>query len=119
MSKSFTGKGLTGKNNNPAKVSDKSNRDIFIDGNVIHADKEYQNNLKHKDDFAGIIPRSYELIKISKDGKVDVIKKGIIAYDVDSDGTIYASNGKHVLKIKDGKTEKLCDVNLATAISIY
>lgn len=119
FTRSFTGKTFTENSpysNNPAKTKKGDERKIFIDGNEIYADKEYKNNLKHKDDFAGIIPRGYELVKITENGD-EVIRKGIISYEILSNGTIVASNGKYILKIVDGKVEKLCSANLATTIS--
>ncbi len=119
FTRSFTGKTFTENSpysSNPAKTKKGDERKIFIDGNVIYADKEYKNNLKHKDDFAGIIPRNYELVKITENGD-EVIKKGVIAYEVLSDGAIVVSNGKYLLKLNDGKCEKLCTANLATSIT--
>lgn len=119
FTRAFTGKSFTenSKNSpNPAKNMDKDGQKIFIDGNIIYADKEYKNNLKHKDDFPGIIPRSYELIKITN-GNEEVIKKGVCCYDILSDGSIVYSNGKYVLKTKDNKTEKLLATNLTTTIT--
>ncbi|MBR6737600.1 MAG: hypothetical protein IKL82_04465 [Clostridia bacterium] len=117
FTRAFTGKNFTEKSANPAKTNNKSAQRIFVEGNEIYADKEYKNNLKHKDDFAGIIPRSYELVKISGEN-VEVIKKGVIAYDVLSDGTLVVSNGKHILHIdSNGKTTKLANANLATQIT--
>ncbi len=120
FTKAYTGKGFTENtpnSANPAKNNSKNPRQVFIDGNLIYADREYKLNKKHKDDFAGIIPRSYELIKLLNNGEVQVIKKGVIAYDFDSDGII-VSNGKYILKVKDNKTEKITECKLATTLSV-
>ena len=118
FSKAFTGKGFTENNSNPAKNNNKKPNEIFIEGNLIYADKELKLNNKHKDDFAGIIPRSYELIKISTNNEVSVIKKGIIAFDIFKDNSLCVSNGKYILKTDGINTEKLCEGRLATCISI-
>lgn len=119
FTRAFTGKNFTDKSPNPAKNNKKSSREIFIDGNLIYADEELKKNIKHKDDFAGIIPRSYELIKRSPDGKVTTVKKGVIAYAPLKDGSVIAGNGKYLLKISaDGVTEKICEAPLTTEISV-
>ncbi|MBO5889299.1 MAG: hypothetical protein J6Q58_04080 [Clostridia bacterium] len=117
FTKAYTGKGFTENSSNPAKRNDKNPRQIFIDGNLIYADKEYKLNKKHAGDLAGIIPRSYELVKLLNNGEVEVIKKGVIAYDFCDDGFI-VSNGKYILKTDGNKTEKITECKLATTISV-
>ena len=117
FTRAYTGKGFTENSSNPAKRNDKNARQIFIDGNLIYADKEYKLNKKHSKDLAGIIPRSYELVKILANGEVEVIKKGVIAYDFLDDGFV-VSNGKYILKTDGTKTEKIAECKLATTISV-
>ena len=109
---------FTEKSSNPAKNNEKNPKQIFIEGNLIYADKEYKLNKKHSGDFAGIIPRNYELVKFLKNGEIEVICKGVIAYDFDNDGNFIVSNGKYILKTDGKKTEKLTECKLATTISV-
>ena len=118
FTKAYTGKGFIENSSNPAKNNEKNPKQIFIDGNLIYADKEYKLNKKHEGDFAGIIPRNYELIKLLNNGEVEVICKGVIAYDFDSDGNFIVSNGKHILKTDGKKIEKLVDTKLASQLSV-
>ena len=118
FTKAYTGKGFTEKSSNPAKNNEKNPKQIFIEGNLIYADKEYKLNKKHSGDFAGIIPRNYELVKFLKNGEIEVICKGVIAYDFDNDGNFIVSNGKYILKTDGKKTEKLTECKLATTISV-
>ncbi len=104
----FTGKTFTEKTENPTKGRSRTSRQILIDGNLIEADKEYRRNQRNKDKLAGFVPLSWQLVKISN-GAVEVIKKGISAFDVENDGSVICANGRHVLRIKDGKTEKTAD----------
>lgn len=112
----FTGENFTEKSSGDIKKNNKNPTQIFIDGNEIYADKEYKTNLKHKDEIAGIIPRSFELIKISN-GKEEVLAKGVIAFEILSDKSIVYSNGKHLILLKDGVKTKLCTSNLITQLS--
>ena len=104
----FTGKTFTEKTENPTKGRSRDSRSIMIDGNLIEADKEFKRNQRNKDKLAGFIPLSWQLVRLDG-GSAEVIKKGVSDFDVLPDGTIVCANGKHVLKIKDGKTEKIAD----------
>lgn len=115
----FTGKGLT-KNTgrSDVKQQDKTKGEIFIEGNLINAEKEYENNLKHKDNFAGYAPHSWQLVKRDKNGTQTVLAHSVIDYAVLKDGSIVYTNGKHVLLLKDGKTEKLATANMCTQVAV-
>lgn len=116
----FTGKGFSEKSNNPAKTRDKSPKEIFIEDNLINANEEYKNNLRHKDKFAGIAPWSWQLVKRDPSGNVTPIKNGVIDYCVSDSGDIVFTNGKHVILIdKDGNTRKIADANLCTKVSAW
>ena len=116
----FTGKGFTEKSANPARTMKKSQGMIIIDDNLINAEEEYRKNLRHKDNFAGVAPWSWQLVKRTKSGEVTVLKNGIIDYCVLSDGRIACTNGKHVLIVdENGKSEKIADADLCTKISCF
>ena len=116
---SYTGKGLTRTTNsgNMKKIN-KPQGEIFIEGNLINANKEYKNNLKHKDKFAGYAPRSWKLVRIDRNGNKTVLATSVIDYAISCDGSIVYTNGKHVLIIKDGKTEKIADTSMCTQVAV-
>ena len=115
----FTGKGFSEKSNNPAKTMDKSPREIVIEDNLINANEEYKRNLRHKDNFAGIAPWSWQLVKRDRNGNVTPVKNGVIDYRILSGGRIVYTNGKHIVLINaDGKCEKLADATLCTKLSV-
>lgn len=115
----FTGKGLTkASNRGDVKKQDKTKGEIFIEGNLINAEKEYQNNLKHKDNYAGYAPYSWQLIKRDKDGNQTVLAHSVIDYALLKDGSVVYTNGKHVLLLKDGKTEKLATATMCTQVAV-
>ena len=116
----YTGKKFVKNSSNPAKPQDKTEKEILIEGNLINAENEYKNNLRHKDAFAGFAPRSWELIKRSSDGTESTLAKGVIDYCFTSDGELIYTNGKHVLLInRDGKTQKLADTSLCTKVACH
>lgn len=115
----FTGKGFSEKSNNPAKTMDKSPREIVIEDNLINANEEYKKNLRHKDNFAGVAPWSWQLVKRDRNGNVTPVKNGVIDYRILSGGRIVYTNGKHIVLINaDGKCEKLADATLCTKLSV-
>lgn len=116
----FTGKGFTEKSGNPAKTMKKSQGMILIDDNLINAEEEYKKNLRHKDNFAGVAPWSWQLVKRSKNGETTNIASGVIDYSLLSDGSVAYTNGKHIIVIDaDGKKTKIADTDLCTRISCF
>ncbi|MBQ7373857.1 MAG: hypothetical protein IJW64_04775 [Clostridia bacterium] len=117
---SFTGKSLVKTSNSGnVKKKNKTKGEIFIEGNLINVDKEYKNNLKHKDKFAGYVPRAWKLVKVDADGNKIVLATSVIDYVLLDDGSIVYTNGKHVLLVKDGKTEKLADTSMCTQVAVF
>lgn len=103
---------------NPAKVKQKSEEELFIEGNLIRVQQNLANNKQAGDKFAGSIPRSWELIKATPDGTMTVIKKGVMSYCL-ADDKILLSNGKHVLSIdKDNQETLLLEQKMVRKISV-
>lgn len=117
---SFTGKKFIRDGSNPAKTRDKSKRQTLIEGNLINAENEYKNNLRHKDANAGYAPRSWELIRRSPDGSEKIIRRGVIDYCITCDEEIILTNGKYVLCIdKNGKESKIAETSLCTKVAAF
>lgn len=104
--RAFTGKSLASGGSNPAKGRDYDSRKEFVKGNLINVEKELKKNKKRGE--VGFIPLSWKLVEVYSG---EVIKSGIADFDILSDGTIIATNGKRVFAIKDKKCEKLCDAD--------
>lgn len=79
---------------------------IFIDGNIISAERELKANADHGEKYPGFIPRSFELHKLSKDGEDVIVKRGVIAYTLRGDNVI-CSNGSSVILLSPDGSEKL------------
>lgn len=102
--------------NNGTKAKSKDQQKLFIDGNLIDAERALKENAN--DENPGIIPRSFKLCRRTPDGKTDVLKCGVIAYTVCSDGTIVCSNGKHIIKLSpDGREERILTEDNVTYLS--
>lgn len=101
-----SGKGT--KNRNPSEV--------FLEGNLIDADKELKTNAKKGDENPGIVPRSFELCRRDADGRITLLKKGVIAYCVSENG-LYLSNGSAILfQDASGKEKLVCKAARVTYI---
>lgn len=115
----FTGKSLTSETSdgvNPTRGKKNDVRKIYVDGNMIEADKQLKRNKKNKDKEYGFIPLSWKLIKVQGESK-EVIKCGICDFAFTSDGGIYCTNGRHVFYLKDGKSQKIADTDMCLCLA--
>lgn len=112
FSMAFGGEPLRTGGHNPAKSRTADERELFVEGNLIKAQKLSDNSDE------GIIPSDWVLVKYS-DGEETVLKKGVMDYHLTDDGDIIYSNGNAVRVLhKDGKDEKLCKLKLANSITV-
>ncbi|WBW96977.1 hypothetical protein [Oceanirhabdus sp. W0125-5] len=115
----YTGESFTSKGNNPAKIRNVDEKTIFINGNLINAEKSLKANKSKGMKYPGIAPQSWELMKLNKNGEIRSIKKGVIDFNLDSDGTIIYSNGKYLILLKnDGSEEVVHKCDLAHKVTI-
>lgn len=112
----FTGKSMTSGGSNPARGRETDSRKLFVDGNLIEAEKELKRNKRFKDKEYGFIPMSWKLVKI-ENGKAVPIKSGVCDFDLCKDGGLYCTNGKHIFYIKDGKAVKVADADMCLSVS--
>ena len=114
----FTGKTFTSKSSGDNPAKNKSEREIFFEGNLIEAEKNLKKNRKRREKFPGIAPDSWKLLRRTPDGSIQTMMNGVISFDVDADGNVLYTNGKNVLLIKkDGNMEKLADAALCKHVS--
>lgn len=112
----FTGKSLTSGGANPAKGRDTDGRQLFIKGNLVKVDEELKRNARRKDGEGGFIPYTWTLKNLT-DNKV--IAHGVADYDIDENGTIIYTNGKHIYAIENGVKRKLCQTDSCLTLSFY
>ena len=55
-----------------------------------------------------VVPGSWQLARRSETGKVEILARGVLAYDIATDGTIAYSNGSAIFVISpEGKKERV------------
>ncbi len=112
FSMAFGGEPLRTGGRNPAKSRTADERELFVEGNMIKAQKLSENSDE------GIIPSDWTLIKNSN-GTETVLKKGVMDYKITDNGDIIYSNGNAIRILRtDGKDEKLCKIKLANSITV-
>ena len=114
FSAKYSGKTLS-KNRD---IKNRDEKELFIDGNLINAEKELKANKRKGDKIPGIIPHSWELRRLDTNGNDTLVRAGVAAFFVnENEKNILVSNGSGVLRINsDGKEEKICSVGKITYI---
>lgn len=116
----YSGKPLQSGGTNPAKSKQKSQQELFIEGNFVQAEKEYQRNLRAKETYPGIIPKSWELCCQKKNGETIRVLQGVCDYDLLPDGSIVYANGSHLLYHPvNGKDRLLVKTDLPSKLHIF
>lgn len=99
---------------NGSKSKQRSQKELIIEGNVINAEKLDKINEANGDKHGGIMPQSRVLIRRTADGSEETVKKGVLDYTLDNDGTVIVSNGRHLLRIdRDGNETHIAKAKLA------
>jgi hypothetical protein len=99
------------------KMKQKSEQELFIDGNVINAERTYNLNKQKGEKFPGLIPHSWELIKIDNYAKEQTcIKKGVLDYTICENGDILYSNGHAIIRLSGEEEELVEKCKLANSI---
>lgn len=116
----FGGESLrTNSANRAEKAKQKSEKELFIDGNKINAEKAIKENAQRGEKYPGIIPHSWELIKKTPDGTETVIYRGVLDYALCKDSSVIVSNGRALLRCTaDGNQELIGKCRLATDIAL-
>lgn len=112
---SWTGKSLTTGSDNPARGREKKSGEIFVEGNLIEADKELRRSRRAKDRDGGFIPKSWKLVCL-RNGKEEILKEGVCDYCFCEEG-VCVTNGRHILLLSKGKQKKLLDTECCLCIA--
>jgi len=106
----FGGESLrSGKSDSDVKTKQQSEKDLFFDGNVINSQQMLKKNQRRGEKFPGIIPHSWELIRMDKNGNQSCIKKGVMDYAIYSSGDIVYSNGNAIIHLPVDGSEQLIE----------
>ena len=125
----FAGKTLvSGKEggNNPTKKREKTQSEIFVEGNRIQVDKELKRNARFQDKDYGFIPRSWQLMRLEKDGGETLLKQGVADYALGKEG-VYCTDGKNIYLLleeenatgkRDIKSKKITDTEFCLHLDV-
>jgi hypothetical protein len=110
----YTGKTLTSAGG--ARQQQADVRQMMIWGNLIEA----QSATPEKEGSAGaLVPSNWELIRQQKDGSTQVIARGVLSFDLCSDGSLLYSNGNAVhWLLPEGKTQVLAREHLVQQVVV-
>ncbi len=115
----YTGESLKSGGDNPSKTKTKTEKEIFIEGNLINVDKTMKQNAKIGDAFAGIAPSDWVLMKISPGKREQIIRKGVIDFALNESDTVFYSNCKYILRLEtDGTVKAIDKIDLANNLSV-
>lgn len=103
----YAGKALTSQGANPTKQKEINPKQLFVEGNLINAEKSLNENKRLGEKYPGIAPRSWELMKMAPGSSPVTIKKGVIDYDINDQGEIIYSNGTFLVKLSEDEKEDL------------
>ncbi len=120
FSRRYTGESLVKDKeggSNPAKHQMKSEEEIFIEGNLINAEKALKENIRQGEKYPGIAPKGWELVLIGENGDIEIIKKGVLDYAFDGEDLLF-SNGKYLIRRRGRKEEVICQAKVAASIVI-
>ncbi len=116
----FAGKSLVaGKEggSNPAKGREKKEREIFVEGNRIRVDRELRRNKRFKEKDYGFIPRSWQLVRIGRDGAETVLKSGVCDYALGKEG-VYCTDGRHIYFLNEKESRKIADADFCLHLNV-
>ena len=101
----YTGESLkTTSGNNPAKSQQKSEEELFVEGNLIKSQQNLERNQKSGAKYPGTIPNSWELVKMAPSGEMTTIKKGVMSFALKGNSIFY-SNGKYLIEMDENQNE--------------
>jgi hypothetical protein len=109
FSMSFTGKKLSSAGDTRARELDM--RQMMIYGNVIRAQQDSEA------EAPDLVPGSWQLARRREGGKEEVLARGVLAYDISTDGTIAYSNGSAIFVISpEGKKERVVSERMSEQV---
>ena len=115
----FGGESLKSGGSGNTKFKEKSQKELIIEGNVINAEKLDKINEASGDKLSGIMPQSRVLVRRSPDGSEEILKKGVLDYNIDDSGNIVYSNGRHIIRIDaEGNETHITKASLAINLTL-
>lgn len=98
----FTGRKLTSAGGPKGRELDM--KQMMIWGNLVHAQK----SAAEEEEGADLVPKSWQLECRTAKGETKVLADGVLAYDINEDGSIVYTNGNAVFLLHpDGRKERV------------
>jgi hypothetical protein len=103
----------------PAQAKQKSLQELFIEGNLIQAERNLKENQRRGEANPGIVSGDWRLVRIKGDGTLETVRRGVLDYALlPSGGYVYA-NGKHVIACDwEGRETVLLRDELVTRVAV-
>jgi hypothetical protein len=102
----YTGKNLVTSGNARQKQADI--RQMMMLGNLMQAQHDAEKSAER--DREGLVAKSWELIRKSGSGEVQVLERGVLSFDLCDDGAIVFTDGSRVfVRQPNGSKEKLAE----------
>ncbi len=115
----YGGKSLRSDGAAPAQAKEKSQQELFIEGNLIQADRHLKENQQHGDAYPGIVSRDWRLVRLMDDGTLETVKRGVLDYALLPSGGFVYTNGKYVVACdQNGKETVLLKDELVTRVAV-
>ena len=103
----------------PAQARQKSDREMFIEGNLIQADRLLRENTQRGDRYPGIVPKDWQLVRLTADGGREIVKHGVIDYALYPNGGFVYTNGQYVVACSvEGKETELLKMPMVTRVVV-
>lgn len=116
----YTGESFTEKGPNPAKSKPQDMKRVYINNNLINAEKTMKENKSKGEKFPGIAPNSWELMMKNSSDEIISLKKGVLDFEITGNNEIICSDGAHIIKLaRDGSQTLLHKINLAQNINSF
>ncbi len=109
FSAAMTGKQLTSSPGADAKQMNM--RQMMIWGNLVQA--QQLGRRQPVEEGVDLVPKSWELCEVNVRGETKTLAGGVLAYDVDAEGTIIYTNGNALFLLHpDGRKERLLNESM-------
>jgi hypothetical protein len=111
----YTGKPLTSAGG--ARQKEMDVQQMMIWGNLIQAKKNARES--DTEEAQGLVPKSWELVRQEADGRLEVLARGVLSFDLCGDGSLVYSNGNLINHLKaEGTTERLVSDKFIEQVAI-
>jgi hypothetical protein len=93
----YGGKPLRSGGPAPTQAKEKSQRELFIEGNLIQAERNMRENQRRGDKNPGIVSGDWRLVCLKDDGTLETVRRGVLDYALLPSGGFTYTNGKYVI----------------------